>query len=244
MFKTGLSLLTATAAACGIMLLSSCGGTMGGAKLNTAADSAAYAIGMANGFGMGQSLSTVPGDSLNVEILARALRDGLKADTSVMTPEKAQMYIQEYFQKVQTALEEANKKAGQDFMAENGKKTGVVTTASGLQYQILKEGTGVKPLATDTVEIHYKGTFLDGEVFDSSYDRGEPAKFVLNQVIPGWTEGVQLMKEGSKFILWIPENLGYGARALNPEKGGYQTLKFECELLKVIPGKAAEEPKK
>ena len=240
MIKTGLSLLTATAAACGIMLLSSCGGAMSGAKLTTSADSAAYAIGLANGFGMGESLANAPGDSLNVEILARALRDGLKKDTSLMTPEKAQMFVQEYFQKVQVQQEEANKKAGQDFLSENAGKDGVVTTASGLQYKILEEGNGPKPVATDTVQIHYKGTYLDGTTFDSSYDRGEPAKFVLNQVIPGWTEGLQLMPEGSKFMLWIPENLGYGARPLDPSKGGYQMLTFECELLKVIPGVISE----
>lgn len=243
MIKTGLSLLVATAAACGVMFLSSCGGTMSGAKLSTSADSAAYAIGLGNGFAMGQSLAGAPGDSLDVEILARALRDGLKGDTSVMTPQKAQMFVQEYFQKVQEKQEEDNKKAGQDFLSENGKKEGVVTTASGLQYKILEEGNGPKPAATDTVKIHYKGTYLDGTTFDSSYDRNEPAKFVLNQVIPGWTEGVQLMNQGSKFMLWIPENLAYGARPLDPSKGGYQTLTFECELLEVIPGAPAPEAK-
>lgn len=243
MTKTGLSLLAATAAACGVMFLSSCGGAMSGAKLSSSADSAAYAIGLANGFSMGQNLTDAPGDSLDVEILARALRDGLKGDTTLMTPESAQMFIQEYFQKVQVQQEEANKKAGQDFLAENGKKDGVVNTASGLQYKVLEEGNGPKPMATDTVKIHYKGTYLDGTTFDSSYDRGEPAKFVLNQVIPGWTEGVQLMKQGSKFMLWIPENLAYGARPLDPSKGGYQMLTFECELLEVIPGEAAPEVK-
>lgn len=240
MIKTGLSLLCATAAACGIMLLSSCGGVSGRAKLSTSADSAAYAIGLANGYGLGQSLSTAPGDSLNVDILAIALRDGLKSDTSVMTVEKAQTFLQDYFQNVQARQEEANKKEGADFLAANAKKDGVVTTASGLQYKILTEGNGPKPMAEDTVEIHYKGTFLDGEVFDSSYDRGEPAKFVLSQVIPGWTEGVQQMKEGSKFILWIPENLAYGARPMDPKRGGYQMLTFECELLKVIPATPAK----
>ncbi|MBA3867809.1 MAG: FKBP-type peptidyl-prolyl cis-trans isomerase [Anaerolineae bacterium] len=121
--------------------------------------------------------------------------------------------------------------AGQAFLAANAKKEGVVTTASGLQYKVLEAGTGPKPKATDTVNVHYKGTFIDGKTFDSSYDRGEPISFGLNQVIRGWTEGVQLMPVGSKYEFYIPYNLGYGERGAGGAIPGYATLIFVVELL-------------
>ncbi len=128
----------------------------------------------------------------------------------------------------QTALEK-----GQQFLQENAKKDGVKTTASGLQYEVLTEGTGKTPKATDTVLVHYKGTLLNGTEFDSSYKRGEPIEFPLNQVIRGWTEGVQLMKEGSKYRFYIPSNLAYGPRGAGGVIGPDETLIFDVELLKV-----------
>jgi FKBP-type peptidyl-prolyl cis-trans isomerase FkpA len=123
---------------------------------------------------------------------------------------------------------------GEDFLKENAKKEGVKTTASGLQYKVLKEGEGKSPTATDTVTVHYRGTLLDGTEFDSSYKRGEPAEFPLNRVIKGWTEGVQLMKEGSKFQFFIPSGLAYGERGTpGGPIGPNETLVFEIELLKV-----------
>jgi len=128
----------------------------------------------------------------------------------------------------QTALEK-----GQQFLQENAKKDGVKTTASGLQYEVLTEGTGKSPKATDTVLVHYKGTLLDGTEFDSSYKRGEPIEFPLNQVIKGWTEGVQLMKEGGKYRFFIPSTLAYGSRGAGGAIGPDETLIFDVELLKV-----------
>lgn len=127
-----------------------------------------------------------------------------------------------------------NQAAGAAFLAENAKKTNIKTTASGLQYEVLSQGKGAKsPSATDTVTVHYKGTTLDGKEFDSSYSRGEPASFPLNRVIPGWTEGVQLMKEGDKFRFFIPSELAYGAEGAGRDIGPYSTLIFEVELIKI-----------
>jgi FKBP-type peptidyl-prolyl cis-trans isomerase len=128
---------------------------------------------------------------------------------------------------------EENKAAGVTFLATNGKKPNIVTTASGLQYEILTKGTGTKsPAATDTVKVHYQGTLLNGEEFDSSYKRGEPIKFPLNGVIAGWTEGLQLMKEGDKFRLYIPSNLAYGDRGMGPISPN-STLIFDVELIQI-----------
>ena len=123
--------------------------------------------------------------------------------------------------------------AGQAFLAANAKKEGVVTTASGLQYKVLQAGTGPKPKATDTVNVHYHGTFIDGKTFDSSYDRGEPISFPLNRVIAGWTEGVQLMPVGSKYEFYIPYKLAYGERGAGGAIPGYATLIFQVELLAI-----------
>ena len=123
--------------------------------------------------------------------------------------------------------------AGQAFLAANAKKEGVVTTASGLQYKVLQVGTGTRPKATNTVNVHYRGTFIDGKTFDSSYDRGEPISFPLNRVIVGWTEGVQLMPVGSKYEFYIPYNLAYGERGAGGAIPGYATLIFQVELLAI-----------
>ncbi len=125
-----------------------------------------------------------------------------------------------------------NKAAGEAFLVENAKKPGVITTASGLQYQVITEGTGAKPSASDTVTVHYQGTTIDGKEFDSSYKRGAPASCPLNRVIPGWTEGLQLMKEGGKSRLFIPSNLAYGERGAGRDIGPNSTLIFDVELIK------------
>lgn len=125
-----------------------------------------------------------------------------------------------------------NKAAGEAFLAENAKKPGIVTTASGLQYQVITEGTGAQPKATDNVTVHYQGTTIDGKEFDSSYKRGAPATFPLNRVIAGWTEGLQLMKEGGKSRLFIPSNLAYGERGAGRDIGPNSTLIFDVELIK------------
>jgi FKBP-type peptidyl-prolyl cis-trans isomerase len=130
---------------------------------------------------------------------------------------------------------EKNKTEGVKFLEDNKKKSDVKTTASGLQYKVMKEGTGAKPKATDTVSVNYRGTLIDGTEFDSSYKRGQPATFPLNGVIKGWTEGVQLMKTGSKYQFFVPANLGYGERAVSPDIGANATLIFEVELLEIKP---------
>ena len=148
--------------------------------------------------------------------------------------EKAREYMQTYF--VQASAKEAkkNKEEGEKFLAENKTKSGVITTESGLQYQVITEGTGAKPTEKDRVKVHYTGTLLDGTKFDSSVDRGEPAEFGVNQVIKGWTEGLQLMPVGSKYIFWIPSELAYGERAAGPEIKPNSVLKFEVELLDIV----------
>ncbi len=185
------------------------------------------------------------GDSLDVEALKQGFEDGL-AETLKFTPQEIQQFAQAGEQalreKQQAMAEKAaedNIAAGKAYLAENAKKEGVITTESGLQYEILQEGTGASPAAEDTVKVHYRGTLLDGTEFDSSYKRGEPAEFPLNRVIAGWTEGVQLMKEGAKYRFVIPSELAYGQRStgsITPNS----TLIFEVELLEVK--KASDEP--
>ena len=179
-------------------------------------------------------------DNIDIDIdsFAMALADVEKNRTLQLTSEELQASMIE-FQKNQRQRQEksfklvaeTNKKEGETYMAENAKKAGVVTTASGLQYKELVAGNGPKPSATDTVTVHYRGTLLDGTVFDSSYDRGEPVSFPLSGVIPGWTEGLQLMPVGSKWELVIPSDLAYGPGGTGREIGPNATLKFEVELL-------------
>ena len=185
---------------------------------------------------------------INPEIFASGLKTALsEEDSSKLSDAEMQQVVQAYqmqaqqkAQKKQQQEAQQNKKEGEQFLAENKNNEGVQVTDSGLQYKVLEEGSGVSPDSSDRVRVHYEGTLLDGEKFDSSYDRGEPVEFPLNQVIPGWTEGVQLMKEGAKYKFWIPGELGYGP---NPRPGGpigpNETLVFEVELLKVNPADSA-----
>ena len=175
----------------------------------------------------------------NTDLLIKGLRDGL-AGQQLLTDEEMQATMQAFQQQVQAQQEakqkeigEKNKMEGEAFLTKNKARQGVKATASGLQYEVLTEGTGPQPKATDTVTVNYKGTLMDGTVFDSSYDRGQPATFVLNQVIPGWTEGVQLMKVGSKYKFYIPAALGYGERGAGGVIGPNAPLVFEVELLSI-----------
>lgn len=180
-------------------------------------------------------------ESLNVEDYAAAIADVLQGRQPKMSHEEVQQVLEYYF----TELEErqqaeaaergkAAKSEGEAFLTENKKRAGVVTTPSGLQYEIVKEGNGRQPKASDTVQCHYEGTLIDGTVFDSSYRRGMPAEFGLRQVIAGWTEGVQLMKEGSIFKFYIPYNLAYGERGAGADIPPYAALIFTVELIKVL----------
>lgn len=198
-------------------------------------DKISYALGI----GIGRQLSQMGAADLNIDDFAQAIKDVIAGDLKLGDAE-AQQIVQEFFakqeekQKAEAAEKgKAAKQDGEKFLAENGKKEGVITTASGLQYQVLREGNGQSPKATDTVECHYEGTLIDGTKFDSSYDRGQTATFRLNQVIAGWTEGLQLMKEGGKYRFFIPYELGYGERGAGASIPPFSTLVFDVELVSV-----------
>nr|WP_314692806.1 FKBP-type peptidyl-prolyl cis-trans isomerase [uncultured Prevotella sp.] len=199
-------------------------------------DKLSYALGI----GIGSQLAGMGAKELNIDDFAQAIKDVISGSELKVDNAEAQTLVQNFFQeqeaKQQAAAAEAGKAAkaaGEAFLAENGKKDGIVTLPSGLQYQVLKEGNGKKPSATDQVVCHYEGTLIDGTVFDSSYQRNQPATFGLNQVIPGWTEGVQLMQEGAKFRFFIPYKLAYGERGAGAQIPPFATLVFDVELIEV-----------
>lgn len=186
---------------------------------------------------------------INPEILLSGLKDALGGKTPLLNEEQVKETMAAFSKSMmekQTAQvkEKGAKNAaiGEKFLAENKTKEGVKTTASGLQYKVLKEGSGEAPKATDTVVTHYKGTLINGTEFDSSYKRNEPATFPVNRVIPGWTEALQLMKPGAKYQLFIPGNLAYGERGAGQDIGPNETLLFEVELISLQPGGAAASP--
>lgn len=207
------------------------------ASLKTAIDSASYAIGINTGSGYKENLKTLPGGEANVDDLIAGFIQSIKGDSAAMkmTPQEAQTYLQTYFVEAQAREASKFKEEGEKFLSENKTKSGIITTESGLQYQVVTEGTGAKPTADDKVKVHYTGTLLDGTVFDSSVERGEPAEFGVGQVIKGWTEGLQLMPVGSKYIFWIPSELAYGERGAGQDIKPNSALKFEVELLEIVP---------
>ncbi|HEX6982268.1 MAG TPA: FKBP-type peptidyl-prolyl cis-trans isomerase [Balneolaceae bacterium] len=236
----GFSLITA-------FLISGCNSNSGSAadvSLESTIDSVSYSLGYSNGrFLKQQGMSDV-----DVEKLIAGLRAGIEGQESPLTQVEMMQVVRSYQMKAQQKAaqmrrQEAkeNLEEGKAFLAENKEKEGVQVTESGLQYKVLEEGSGPSPDSTDIVRVHYEGTLLDGTVFDSSYD-GQPVEFPLDQVIEGWTEGVQLMQEGGKFKFWIPAGLAYGA---NPRPGGpigpNETLIFTVELLAVNPDSASAE---
>ena len=193
------------------------------------------------GLGIGQQLAQMNIEGLNIDDFAAAIRDVLSGSELKVDHREAQRIVQDYFQKQEQKLnaerEEKGKQAklaGERFLAENARKEGVVVTKSGLQYTVLREGKGRQPKATDSVRCHYEGFLIDGTVFDSSVQRGEPATFGLQQVIAGWTEGLQLMKEGAKYRFFIPYLLGYGPSGAGQSIPPYATLIFDVELLNVV----------
>ena len=192
------------------------------------------AVSYAIGLSVASSLKEQNLDKLDPTVLSSAIQDVFDNKTPKFTPHEAQDIIQNYLKELSEKQFAKNKEEGESFLAENAKKSGVLTTASGLQYEVIVEGNGKTPGATDVVEVHYHGTLINGNVFDSSVQRGTPATFGVNQVIKGWTEALQLMKEGAKYRLYIPQDLAYGA---HPHPGGpiepLMALIFDVELISV-----------
>lgn len=193
-------------------------------------DKISYALGL----GIGHQLKSMNIENFSIEDFARSISDVMNDKPTEIPAREAQMMLNEYFAKKEQEQAQQAIADGKVFLEDNGKREGVVTTKSGLQYEVITEGTGKQPKATDQVRCHYEGKLIDGSVFDSSYQRGEPADFGLNQVIPGWTEGVQLMKEGAKYRFYIPYLLGYGERGAGQSIPPYSTLIFDVELIKVL----------
>lgn len=209
-------------------------GAQSPAKLTTSIDSTSYALGVVIGDMEKQRIDMTPGtEDLNMDLLLSALGEKLKGKDTQINADDARKVIQAYFAKAGEAKAAENLKKGQDFLAANKEKAGVTTTDSGLQYEVLVEGTGPKPTIDDKVKCHYTGKLLDGTVFDSSVERGEPATFPVKGVIKGWTEALQLMPVGSKWKLYVPAELAYGERGAGQKIGPNETLIFEVELLSI-----------
>ena len=195
-----------------------------------------YALGML----IAQNFRGQPLPDIDPELFGEGFSVAAKGEPGKLAPQNASLFVNQYMQEFQKKQAQAdaekyaaNKTAGEEFLAKNAEKEGVMTTESGLQYEILTEGTGESPAARDTVTVHYEGTLITGEVFDSSVKRGQPASFPLNGVIKGWTEGLQLMKTGAKYRFYIPQDLAYGSRSTGPLIKPFSTLIFDVELISV-----------
>jgi FKBP-type peptidyl-prolyl cis-trans isomerase FklB len=193
-------------------------------------DKFSYAIGL----GIGQNLLSMGAQGINVEDFAQAVADVLHRKETAISHNEAREIVNKYFMELEEKMNAENIEKGKAFLAENAKKEGIVTLPSGLQYEVITEGNGKKPSATDKVKCHYEGTLIDGTLFDSSIKRGQPAVFGVNQVIRGWVEALQLMSEGSKWRLFIPSELGYGAQQAGEMIPPHSTLIFEVELIEVL----------
>lgn len=201
---------------------------IGATTINTDKDKLSYGLGMM----ISEQVLKQYGE-VDYQVLLEGMKAQAEGKETLMTIEEAGAALSESQQKLNEAKFGEAKAKGAAYLAENGKKDGVTTTDSGLQYTVITEGEGAKPGATDTVTVHYRGTLLNGSEFDSSYSRNEPASFGLNQVIPGWTEGVQLMSIGSKYKFVVPYELAYGERGAGQSIGPFETLIFEVELLEI-----------
>lgn len=209
------------------------------ADLKTPAQKASYGIGLS----MGKNLSQEGMDDLDSQAVALGIEDALAKKNQRLTDEElmeAFGFLQARAQERMSALNDEAAKAGADFLVENAKRDGVQTTESGLQYEVVKKAEGAQPKVSDVVSVHYQGTLVDGSVFDSSIERGEPVEFPVGGVIPGWVEGLQLMKVGEKYKFYIPSELAYGAQSPTPAIPANSTLVFEVELLDIVGQPAAD----
>jgi len=202
-------------------------------EIKTELDSVTYVMGLQLAMFMDKDAALI-----NYDILKMGIEDMLKKENQLANADINSL-MQNYSAKIQKIQADKAKGAGLEFLANNKKKAGVKETESGLQYEVIVEGTGKSPKATDKVKVHYTGTLTDGQVFDSSVERGEPIEFPLNGVIKGWTEGLQLMKEGAKYKFYIPSELAYGERGAGQQIPPFSTLIFEVELLKVLEEEVA-----
>jgi len=204
-------------------------------KLETDADSVGYAIGVLVGANNNQQIESAPGGGdINTEAMASAFRSAILDEETAITREEADAIVRRYFEGAGEEEAQSNLEEGYAFLEENKQREGIQVTESGLQYEILEEGTGATPGANDQVKVHYHGTLIDGTVFDSSVERGEPATFGVSQVIPGWTEALLMMKEGSKWKIYLPSLIAYGERGAGQNIGPNTTLIFEVELLEIV----------
>jgi FKBP-type peptidyl-prolyl cis-trans isomerase FklB len=197
-------------------------------KLTNDVDTASYSLGTV----LGASIANAGFSTLNYDLLMKGISDAINGNELAISNEQANMFLNEYVATLNEKKSMRNLEIGQKFLAENGKKQGVITLPSGLQYKVITEGEGKSPVDTSFVTVHYTGTFMDGKVFDSSVERGQPAQFPVNGVIPGWTEALKLMKPGSKWIIYLPASLAYGEtgnRSIEPNT----VLVFEVELISV-----------
>ncbi len=223
---------------CASLLVPGFAGAADGAKsdeLKTFSDKLSYSMGL----DMGSYVKSM-GKDLDFDRLLQGLKTGYDGSTPLLSREELQKVQKEFAVKMKAkqqaqmeGMRQANKKVGDKYLAENKTKKGVTVTKSGLQYEVVKEGTGATPTADDTVKVHYKGMTIDGVEFDSSYKRGKPAVFTVNQVIPGWKETLQLMKEGSTFKIAVPASLAYGEQGVPPTIGPNSVLLFDVELLSI-----------
>ncbi len=225
------------AAIVGIIAGMSCqqNGGVKNVKLETPADSAGYAIGILVGNNNKQQVSNAPGGSdISIDAMVQGFTQAALDQETSITAEEADQIVRSYFAQAGEVQGQENLEAGNAFLEENKNREGVTVTESGLQYEVLQEGDGPKPDSTDRVRVHYHGTLIDGTVFDSSVDRGEPAVFGVNQVIPGWTEALQLMPAGAKWKIYLPSEIAYGERGAGQDIGPNSTLIFEVELLEIV----------
>ncbi len=198
--------------------------------MKTGLDSLSYALGLS----LAQFYKQQGIKSINTVMISRAINDAMRGQKVLLNEEQMNSSITNYLQKMKSEKASGNKQAGQTFLAANKTKQGIVTLPSGLQYQVVKEGTGPKPTLADTVKCHYHGTLIDGTIFDSSVDRGQPIEFPVSGVIKGWTEALQLMPSGSKWKLFIPSDLGYGDNQAGAKIGPGSTLVFDVELIEIV----------